>query len=69
MGQRDKDERRDFGATPADLATAAVNRARTARLLERIAGVLGRPVGDFYGPPDAPTVRSANDLAPDDERD
>ena len=48
MGERDKNEGREFNLSPTNQEAAARDRERKLRVLKRISEALGRPIEDFY---------------------
>ena len=48
MGERDKNEGREFNLYPTNQEAATRERERKLRVLKRISEALGRPIEDFY---------------------
>lgn len=48
MGERDKNEGREFNLYPTNQEAADSERERKLRVLKRISEAIGRPVEDFY---------------------
>ncbi|KQS69319.1 hypothetical protein ASG32_29460 [Methylobacterium sp. Leaf361] len=63
MGERDKDDGRDFGLSPRDRDRLARERERKLRLLKRLGDAVGKPPEYFF---EAVSENDATKNEPDD---